>query len=401
MAQNQSLYNIYRPNSFLDVVGQGTTTTVLKSILAKKSYRFNRNFIFHSSIGGVGKTTMARIFAKTVNCLNSKDGNPCNECQSCKEFDADVYVDFTGVDGKDYNTLEKVKPLVELAKHFPQKHGHGGMRVILIDEAQRMSTQAMSEFLSLFEFGVNHTIFIFTTTEIHKILHPIQTRCFKQEVKSITTNTITDRLEYICKKETIKYTKSDIIKLAEESGGSLREAIQLLSQFYEAYGEIVDLPISSRKDQFDDLIETAILGQFEFISDKLAQVSASSLYDDFSKYLFYHQRTNVRLIQDFLLYKPSDFQTMLLFLTMLGTYGGNSPVPSKSEIKTVSKEVIEEKPVDDWGVTPVEDKVVDSWEEEPVDVEKIEEFNNSHTMGSVNQTVTVDYTNLGFTKVSS
>ena len=86
---------------------------------------------------------------------------------------------------------------------------------------------------------------------------------------------------------------------------------------------------------------------------------------------------------------------------MLGTYGGNSPVPSKSEVRTVPKEVIEEKPVDDWGVNPVEDKVVDSWGEEPVDVEKIEEFNNSHTMESVNQTVTVDYTNLGFTKVSS
>lgn len=381
MAVNQSLYNKYRPTTFENVVGQGNAITVLKSIISKQSYKFNRSYLFHSSIGGVGKTTMARIFAKAVNCLNPKDGNPCNQCNHCREFDEGVYVDFTGVDGKDYNTLEKIKPLVELAKLYPQRHEKGGMRVILIDEAQRMSTQAMSEFLTLFEFSANHTIFIMTTTEVNKILHPIQTRCFKQEVKVISTSAIQKRLESICMIEKIKFNQTDTLKIAEEAGGSLREAIQLLSQFYEAYGEIVDLPLSSKSDQFSVLLETAMLGQVELLSDQLAQLSASTLYEDFSKYLFNHQRNNIRLIQDFLLYKPCDFSTMLLFLTMVGSYDGMI-TPVKQEVK---KEM--QKPAD---TLPTDVPVPDSWETQPA-TSTVEE--------STGQTVEVDYEKLGFKKV--
>jgi hypothetical protein len=257
------------------------------------------------------------------------------------------------------------------------------MRVILIDEAQRMSTQAMSEFLTLFEFSANHTIFIMTTTEVNKILHPIQTRCFKQEVKIIPTSVIQKRLESICIIEKIKFNQADTVKIAEESGGSLREAIQLLSQFYEAYGEIVDLPLSSKSDQFSTLLETAMLGQVELLSDQLAQLSANSLYEDFAKYLFNHQRNNIRLIQDFLLYKPCDFATMLLFLTMVGSYDGVVAPMVKQE-----KKRIEPKPAE---IPPTDIPPSDDWGDEPITTPVVEE--------QINQTVEVDYTLLGFKKV--
>lgn len=313
LLSNQSLYNKYRPQSYSAVINQDHVVNTLKAIVHKKSYDFNRNYLFHSSIGGVGKTTLANIFAKAINCLNEQGGEPCNVCPNCKAFDAKSYSDVIYIDGAEYNKVEKVKPIVEIAKQYPINKN--GMKIIIIDEVQRMSPEAMSEFLALFEFSFNKTIFLLTTTDASKVSQPIRTRCFQMELHSVSMTQIAGELEKIAIAENIEYSHNDLMKLADKSDGSLREAIQTMSQYNEAYGNIVDLPITFMYDEFNNLVNLCMEGDIVSIQNKLTQIPMGNIYNTFSKYLFQrYLKTNCnKLIDSFLKYTPNDYNSMLLY----------------------------------------------------------------------------------------
>lgn len=318
MTINNSLYNKYRPQAYDAVIGQDNTKQTLKAIVKNKSYQFNRNFLFYSTLGGVGKTTIAQIFAKAINCLKpSEDGDPCNQCPNCQSADSRTYPDIIYVDGPEFNTVDKVKPIIDIAKQHPIRPDK--MKVIIIDEFQRMSSAAMSEFLPLFEFSYNKTIFILTTTDFHKVLQPIQTRCFKFELLPTTINQMVKNLQTICEKENIKYHIEDLEKIAESSNGSMRDAIQTMAQFHDAYGDLVDLPLNFQYQVFSNLIELSKSGDIETLQNKLIQIPMTSIYDQFSKFLFQrYLKTGCHLpVDSFLKYKPTEYNSMLLYFVQL------------------------------------------------------------------------------------
>lgn len=315
---NQSLYNRYRPTTYDYVVGQEDIIRSLRSIVSNKTFLHNRNFLFHSdSIGGVGKTTLANIFAKAINCVSPKNGDPCGNCLSCQAFDKRIHQDVIYADGTEYNTVDKVKPIIDEARHYPISTT--GMRIIIIDEFQRMSPQAMSDFLTLFEFAQNRTIFMLTTTEINKVLQPIRTRCFKYELKPATLGQSVSKMAEICKSEHIDYTNTDLEKIYEESNGSLREAIQLIANYSDAYGNLVDLPINFKYSKFEALIEKSRSGDYYGLQDNLINMPMSNIYEDLSKFLFQRMiKTGCnKPIDSFLKYKPNDYNSVLLWLVQL------------------------------------------------------------------------------------
>lgn len=343
-----SLYNKYRPDNYNSVIGQEPTSRTLKSIVNNKSYNFNRNYIFHSSIGGVGKTTMALIFAKAINCMKAEDGEPCNICPNCIAFDKRQYSNLIYIKGNEYNSLDKVKPIIDIAKQ-PPISTKNEMKIVIIDEVQRMSPEAMAEFLDLFEFSYNKTVFILTTTNINKVLQPLRTRCFQFELVPTSTNAMSKNLATICEKENISYNSIDLEKIAEESNGSMRDAIQLMSKYYEAYGEIKDLPISFQYDTFSELIDFCLGGDIEELQNKLIHIPMADIYSKFSKFLFqrYLKTKCNKPVDSFLKYKPTDYNSMLLYFVQLNEEMGKTestkpitpsvekiytPIPVKLEI---------------------------------------------------------------------
>jgi DNA polymerase III subunit gamma/tau len=252
----QRLYNKYRPVLFDEVVGE-TDVHILKGVISSESYAYKREYLFFSDKGGVGKTTTALIFAKAINCHNRKDGNPCNKCQNCLMFDAGTYPDFVSLSGVDYNQVDKVKPIIDLARQYPRVDGE--FKVILIDEFQRMSPQAMSEFLNIFEFGDNKTIFILTTTNKKSVIQPILTRLMPIEFRSPTVTQIHNQLQVICEAENVEYTSHNLNLIALLSENSFRDSLTLLEKYIIGYGGVgKSVVITSKYDSFIELLSNCV-----------------------------------------------------------------------------------------------------------------------------------------------
>ena len=269
------LYNTYRPVTFDEIVGR-SDVEIVKNIVKSGSYSYKREYLFHSDKGGVGKTATAFIFAKAINCLNPIDGNPCNNCKHCTMFDDGMYPDFVNLSGVDYNQVDKVKPIIDLARQYPRIDN--GYKVIVIDEFQRMSQQAMSEFLNIFEFGNNKTIFILTTTDKKSVIQPIMTRLMPITFSSPTHSEIKDMLTLICEKEQIKYTSDNINKIAIISDNSYRNAISILEKYILGYGSIsVGVDIASSFDEMVSLVSKGIKDGISTIEQQLRVLPVNTI----------------------------------------------------------------------------------------------------------------------------
>lgn len=215
----------YRPQNFNTVVGQSHITTTLKNAI--KNNQLAHAFLFCGP-RGVGKTTCARILAKTINCENqTKDGEACNTCNSCVSFDAGTSLNIHELDAASNNSVDDIRSLVEQVRFAPQA---GKYKVYIVDEVHMLSSSAFNAFLKTLEEPPPYAIFILATTEKHKILPTILSRCQIFDFKRITNNDTVEHLQEICEKEKIKAEKTALHIIAQKSEGCMRDSLSILDK---------------------------------------------------------------------------------------------------------------------------------------------------------------------------
>ena len=215
----------YRPMTFDTVVGQSALTTTLKN--AVKSGKLAHAYLFCGP-RGVGKTTCARIFAKAINCQNPTDeGEACNECESCQAFNEQRSYNIFELDAASNNSVENIKALMEQTRIPPQV---GKYKVFIIDEVHMLSTAAFNAFLKTLEEPPAHVIFILATTEKHKILPTIISRCQIYDFERMTVSNIINHLKMVAEKEGIGYEEEALSVIAEKADGGMRDALSIFDQ---------------------------------------------------------------------------------------------------------------------------------------------------------------------------
>jgi len=215
----------YRPLTFDTVVGQAALTTTLKN--AVKSGKLAHAYLFCGP-RGVGKTTCARIFAKAINCQNpTEDGEACNACESCQSFNEQRSLNIFELDAASNNSVEHIKTLMEQTRIPPQL---GRYKVFIIDEVHMLSTAAFNAFLKTLEEPPAHVIFILATTEKHKILPTILSRCQIYDFERMTIRNTVDHLMHVAEQEGITYEKEALDVIAEKADGGMRDALSIFDQ---------------------------------------------------------------------------------------------------------------------------------------------------------------------------
>lgn len=246
----QALYRKYRPSDFSDVVGQKVIIkTLTNSILNNK---ISHAYLF-SGPRGTGKTSVAKIVAKIINCQNLKNITPCNECVCCTQTNLKQNTDIIEIDAASNNGVEEIRELRNKVTLVPS---YGKYKVYIIDEVHMLTTSAFNALLKTLEEPPAHIIFILATTEPHKIPQTILSRCQRYDFKKISDKDIKDRLNYVCKKENISIEESSLDLISKFSDGGMRDALSILDQLssytldtitdsdvHDIYGTIVDSEI--------------------------------------------------------------------------------------------------------------------------------------------------------------
>lgn len=215
----------YRPSNFNSVVGQQSITTTLKNAIQRK--HLAQAYLFCGP-RGVGKTTCARIFAKTINCLNqSSQIEACNECESCVSFNSSRSFNIHELDAASNNSVEGIRKLIEQVRIPPQI---GKYSVYIIDEVHMLSQSAFNAFLKTLEEPPAHAIFILATTEKHKILPTILSRCQIYDFNRIKVEDTVTYLEYIAKNEGVKFEPEALNVIAQKADGAMRDALSIFDQ---------------------------------------------------------------------------------------------------------------------------------------------------------------------------
>ncbi len=215
----------YRPQTFESVVGQGSVTVTLKNAI--RSQHLAQAFLFFGS-RGVGKTTTARILAKTINCFNlGAETEPCNECESCKSFNEGHSFNILELDAASNNSVDDIRNLIDQVRIAPQVGKH---KIFIIDEVHMLSSQAFNAFLKTLEEPPAHAIFILATTEKHKILPTILSRCQIFDFHRIQINDIVKQLKGIAEKESIKADEKALHIIAQKADGAMRDALSIFDQ---------------------------------------------------------------------------------------------------------------------------------------------------------------------------
>jgi DNA polymerase-3 subunit gamma/tau len=212
----------YRPSNFKSVVGQQHITTTLKNAI--KNNHLAQAFLFCGP-RGVGKTTCARILAKTINCENlTADFEACNECDSCKAFNSNASFNVHELDAASNNSVDDVRNLVEQVRYAPQ---NGRYKIYIIDEVHMLSVQAFNAFLKTLEEPPKYAIFILATTEKHKIIPTILSRCQIFDFNRIQIKDIAEHLKHIASEEEINYEEEALRLIATKADGALRDALSI------------------------------------------------------------------------------------------------------------------------------------------------------------------------------
>ena len=224
----------YRPATFASVVGQASVTQTLKN--AVREQRIAHSYLFCGP-RGVGKTTCSRIFAKTVNCSNlTADFEPCNECESCKAFNENRSLNIHELDAASNNSVDDIREVTDSVQFPPQV---GRYSVYIIDEVHMLSQQAFNAFLKTLEEPPSYAIFILATTEKHKILPTIISRCQVFDFKRITVPDVADHLKYVAKSEGITAEDDALEVIAQKADGAMRDALSIFDQIVAFSGSEV------------------------------------------------------------------------------------------------------------------------------------------------------------------
>lgn len=220
----KALYRSYRPTTFKEVIGQKHVIQTLKNAISEK--RTSHAYVF-SGLRGIGKTTIARILAKAVNCENPVDGEPCNVCANCKSISNNETTDIIELDAASNNGVDEIRGLLEKVNFLPSVLNK---KVYIIDEVHMLSTAAFNALLKTLEEPPAYTMFILATTEPHKIPMTILSRCQRFDFKQLTIEELTEELTYICEKENIKISEDALNGIAEAAEGGMRDALSILDQ---------------------------------------------------------------------------------------------------------------------------------------------------------------------------
>ena len=235
----QALYRKYRPQTFSDVVGQEHITETLKNELSEG--KTVHAYLF-TGTRGTGKTSCAKILARAINCLDSKDGDPCLECDACRLFDEGENTDVVEIDAASNNGVDNIRELRDLLSFTPANSKY---RVYIIDEVHMLSIGAFNALLKTLEEPPAHVVFILATTEVHKLPATILSRCQRFDFRRIDPEKICSRIQYIAEKEGLTVTDSAATLIAAAADGGMRDALSIL-----------DLCASSSKNIDEAVVES-------------------------------------------------------------------------------------------------------------------------------------------------
>jgi DNA polymerase III subunit gamma/tau len=232
---SQSLYRKWRSQTFDDLVGQEPIIRTLKNAL--KSGNLTHAYLF-TGPRGTGKTSTARLLAKTVNCSNPKDGEPCNECLQCREITAGNSFNVIEIDAASNRGIDNIRDLREKVMMPPST---GKYKVYVLDEAHMLTTEAFNALLKTLEEPPPYAIFVMATTDVHKMLPTVLSRCQRFDFKRISTRQIVQRLLYVSEQEHIKLEQTAAELIARTAAGGMRDALSLLDQAIAYAGEEISL----------------------------------------------------------------------------------------------------------------------------------------------------------------
>ncbi len=229
----KAFYRKYRPQKFSEFIGQEHIARTLSNAIA--SGIISHAYLFYGPKGS-GKTTLARLFAKALNCQKRKEGEfePCCECTSCIEIQEGRSMDLIEIDAASHRGIDEVRELRDGIRFVPSKSKY---KVYIIDEAHQLTKEAANALLKTLEEPPAHTIFILATTEVHKMIPTILSRCQRFDFRRLTKGEILKKLQFIVEKERIKIEKEALEILAQKAEGSLRDAESLLDQIFALFGE--------------------------------------------------------------------------------------------------------------------------------------------------------------------
>ncbi len=243
----EALYRKYRPSTFADVVGQEHVKTTLQSQLASGSV--SHAYLF-TGPRGIGKTTVARLLAKAVNCLELKKGEPCNACDACKDVMGGASLDVAEIDAASQTGVENVREnIIESVRFAPNRLKR---KVYIIDEVHMLSTSSFNALLKTLEEPPAHAVFVLATTEIHKVPATIISRCQRFDFRRVLAETMVERLRGIARDEGVKVDEDVLVEIARHADGGLRDAESML-------GQVLALDPSTGSGQATITMETASL----------------------------------------------------------------------------------------------------------------------------------------------
>ncbi len=229
------LYRKYRPLNFDDVVGQQHVIKTIKNSI--KNDKVAHAYLFSGS-RGIGKTTIARILAKVINCENPKDSNPCNECDICQSINQNKFLDMVEIDAATHTQVDKMRDIIDRINFTPS---FGKYKVYIIDEVHMLSKGAFNALLKTLEEPPSHVVFILATTEIHKIPATIISRCQRFDFRRLKVVEITNCLTDIAKKEGVKVSKKALDFIAINANGGMRDSESLMGQILSVSGDEITL----------------------------------------------------------------------------------------------------------------------------------------------------------------
>ena len=279
---NLVLYRKYRPQTFAEIIGQEHVVQTLTNAISSNSV--SHAYIF-SGPRGSGKTTIARLLAKTANCRDRKPGQfePCNKCSSCLEIMEARSLDFIEIDAASHRGIDEIRELRDGVKFAPVKEKY---KVFIIDESHQLTKEAANALLKTLEEPPSHVIFILATTEIHKMIPTIISRCQRFDFRKLNLAEITSRLNFISGKENVKFEKSALELIALNSGGSVRDSESLLDQVLAFAGDLGkngEIKVKDIKELLG-VADVETIGKFvDFLCEKNAAGALKHLQETFEK----------------------------------------------------------------------------------------------------------------------
>jgi DNA polymerase-3 subunit gamma/tau len=261
----------FRPQTFEDIVGQEHVTTTLKNSI--QAGRIGHAFLF-TGIRGVGKTTAARVLAKALNCVNGPTVDPCNVCDACREITAGTSLDVKEIDGASNRGIDSIRELREGVAFAATRDRN---KIYIIDEVHMLTTEAFNALLKTLEEPPPHVVFIFATTEIHKVPATIASRCQVFEFKRISVQSLVDHLGYIARREGIEADPEGLRLIAREADGSLRDACSLMDQVISFAGTTIDQAAVA------EVLRTGSRGNLERMLGAVLDEDAAGAFGAFSE----------------------------------------------------------------------------------------------------------------------